>query len=90
MSSDLTWLKEAEEIIHRMPQKAKDIRERAKTDLNYFATLVNPGYVYGTIHRNIFRWMEEYTLFGRGDELTSNKLIMLPRAHLKSPSRLRR
>lgn len=78
------WLDEAYEQIRRMPQKAKDVRERAKNDLYYFATLVNPGYMYGSVHREIFRWMEEYSLFGQGDELTSNKLIMLPRAHLKS------
>lgn len=77
------WLDEAYAIIKRMPQKALDIRERAKNDLNYFATLVNPGYMYGEVHREIFRWMEEYTLFGQGS-LSSNKLIMLPRGHLKS------
>jgi phage terminase large subunit-like protein len=77
------WLTEALDIIKRMPPKAKEVRERALVDLNYFATLVNPGYMYGEVHREIFRWMEEYTLFGRGD-LTSNKLIMLPRGHLKS------
>lgn len=78
------WLNEAYDLIKRMPQKALDIRERAKNDLNYFATLVNPGYMYGDVHREIFRWLEEYTLFGRGTDLTSNKLIMLPRGHLKS------
>lgn len=83
MAEDI-WLKEALEILDRMPQKAKEIRERAKNDLNYFATLVNPGYMYGSIHREIFRWMEEYSLFGQGQHLTANKLIMLPRAHLKS------
>lgn len=77
------WLDEAYAIIKRMPQKALDIRTRATNDLNYFATLVNPGYMYGEVHREIFRWMEEYTLFGQGS-LSSNKLIMLPRGHLKS------
>lgn len=82
--SDDNWLEQAQAIINRMPQKAKDIRERALNDLNYFAALVNPGYMYGEVHRDCFRWMEEYTLFGRDDDLTSNKLIMLPRGHLKS------
>jgi predicted phage terminase large subunit-like protein len=77
------WLEEAQTLIKRMPPKALEVRERAKNDLNYFAKLVNPGYMYGEVHREIFRWMEEYTLFGQGD-LTSNKLIMLPRGHLKS------
>jgi len=78
------WLVEAEAQIKRMPQQALDIRERAKNDLNFFATLVNPGYMYGEVHRDIYRWMQEYNLFGKSQELTSNKLIMLPRGHLKS------
>ncbi len=77
------WLEEALTIVKKMPKEAKEIRERALDDLVFFATLVNPGYMYGEIHRKIFRWMQEYTLFG-GDELSSNKLTMLPRAHLKS------
>ena len=82
--ADDRWLEDALDVIKRMSPKAKDVRERAKNDLNYFAALVNPGYMYGAIHREIFRWMEEYTIFGRGEDLASNKLIMLPRAHLKS------
>src|SRR5690554_908616 len=78
------WLEEAYKLIERMPQQAKEIRERGKADLYFFARLVNPGYMYGEIHRTIFRWMQEYSLFGKGDDLTSNKLIMLPRGHLKS------
>jgi len=78
------WLEEALTIVKKMPKEAKDIRERALEDLVFFAGLVNEGYVYGEIHRKIFRWMQNYTLFGRGDDLSSNKLIMLPRAHLKS------
>lgn len=78
------WLKEALRRLEIMPQQAKDIRERALNDLNFFATLVNPGYVYGEIHREIFRWMQDYALFGQGNTLTANKLVMLPRAHLKS------
>lgn len=78
------WLVVAKAQINRMPQRAKEIRERGRQDLYFFARLVNPGYMYGEIHRECFRWMQEYTLFGQGDELTSNKLIMLPRGHLKS------
>lgn len=78
------WLVVAKGQILRMPEKAKEIRERGREDLYFFARLVNPGYMYGEIHRDIFRWMQEYSLFGQGDELTSNKLIMLPRGHLKS------
>lgn len=80
-----TWLDRAKLRLSRMPEKAKDIRSRAMNDLNYFAVLVNPGYMYGEVHRDIFRWMEQYDLFGKGGAYaTNNKLIMLPRAHLKS------
>jgi phage terminase large subunit-like protein len=82
--ADVDWLDKALKRLELMPQQAKDIRERAKQDLWFFARLVNPGYVYGDIHREIFRWMQDYNLYGLGNDLTSNKLIMLPRAHLKS------
>jgi len=78
------WQKEAYAKVARMPKDAKEIRELAIRDLYFFARLMNPGYMYGEIHKDLFKWMQEYSLFGRGDELTSNKLIMLPRAHLKS------
>lgn len=78
------WLKEAQEKLKAMPDKAKEVRKAAENDLFFFAQLVNPGYVYGSIHREIFRWLSEYSLYGKGKEQTSNKLVMLPRAHLKS------
>lgn len=78
------WLEEAEHKLKIMPQSARELREAAKGDLFLFARLVNPGYMYGKVHEEIFRWMQEYSLYGQGEQLTSNKLIMLPRAHLKS------
>ncbi|CAH9014984.1 terminase large subunit [Vibrio phage 468E53-1] len=78
------WLEEAEEKLRRMPPEAKELREAAMDDLYLFAQLVNPGYMYGEVHREIYRWMQDYSLFGQGTSLTANKLIMLPRAHLKS------
>lgn len=78
------WLKDAYTKIERMPEAAKQAREMAKNDLYTFARLVNPGYVYGEIHREFFKWIQEYNLYGMSEELSSNKLIMLPRAHLKS------
>ena len=78
------WLQDAKLKLKRMPAEAKEVRERAMHDLFFFAKLVNPGYMYGSVHQEIFAWMQDYTLFGQGDEATSNKLIMLPRAHLKS------
>lgn len=78
------WRKQAALKLQKMPPEAKEIRETALSDLFFFARLVNPGYVYGDIHKELFQWMQEYSLYGQGEDLTSNKLIMLPRAHLKS------
>jgi phage terminase large subunit-like protein len=78
------WRKEAATKLEKMPEDAKRIREVAKDDLFFFAQLVNPNYVYGTIHKDLFQWMQDYTLYGQEGSMTSNKLIMLPRAHLKS------
>lgn len=82
--TDTTWLDKAHKKLALMPQQAKDIRERAREDLWFFAKLVNPGYIYGDVHREVFRWMQEYNLYDTKDGITSNKLIMLPRGHLKS------
>ena len=79
-----SWLTAANRKIKLMPEAALEVRERALVDLEFFAKLVNPGYMYGEVHREIFRWMQDYSLYGQGEGLTSNKLIMLPRAHLKS------
>lgn len=81
---DDDWLVDAQIKLERMPEAAKEVREKALNDLSYFAQLVNPGYMYGSVHFEIYRWMQQYSLFGQGDDSTSNKLIMLPRAHLKS------
>lgn len=78
------WQEVAKKKLDKMPAEAKEIRETALNDLYFFARLVNPGYMYGDVHREIFKWMEEYSLFGQGIGNTTNKLIMLPRAHLKS------
>lgn len=78
------WEIETKRALEKMPQLGKDVRQRALEDLFFFAQLVNPGYMYGDIHKDIFKWLENYTLYGLGGELTANKLIMLPRAHLKS------
>lgn len=78
------WLINAEKKLEKMPEEAKQIREIAKQDLFFFARLVNPGYMYGDVHKELFKWMEVYNLYGKEADLTNNKLIMLPRAHLKS------
>lgn len=78
------WYEDALKAIEKLPPEHKERRELCKEDLWVFAQTMNPTYLYGDIHRKIYKWMQEYSLFGLGDELTSNKLVMLPRAHLKS------
>ena len=80
----MDWREEAAIKLERMPSSAKETRQKALEDLWFFANLVNAGYMYGSVHKEIFYWMQEYNLFGQGDTLTTNKLIMLPRGHLKS------
>jgi hypothetical protein len=55
--------------------KADQVRKAAEADLFTFARLVNPSYVYGSVHRECFRWLQQ-------DDL--NQLLLLPRGHLKS------
>lgn len=81
--AELDWLELAKRKLEKMPEDAKAVRELALTDLYTFARLVNPGYVYGDVHREVFRWLQDYNLFDQGLG-SHNKLIMLPRAHLKS------
>jgi hypothetical protein len=79
-----SWLVEAEKKLDKMPDQAKQIRETALNDLFFFAQLVNPGYMYGEIHKEYYQWLQNYSLYGQGIGQSTNKLVMLPRAHLKS------
>ena len=69
--------------MNQQPTK-EEMRKILESDLWSFARVINPRYVYGDIHRRIYKWMQDYSLFGRGKGKTANKLVMLPRAHLKS------
>jgi len=77
------WLTVAYKRLERMPEEAKQIRERAMIDLVFYAQLVNPGHLYGEIQKEAFRWMQDYVLFSE-EETAANKLLMFPRAHMKS------
>ena len=57
-------------------QDWEDIRSAAEQDLWFFARLINPQYLYGDIHKEVFRHMM--------DDSMPNSLVLLPRAHLKS------
>lgn len=81
---EVDWLDEARQKLKRMPESAKEIRERALADLPFFAQLMNKGYLYGEIHQELFSWMMDYNLYHEVSDGTSSKHLMLPRAHLKS------
>ena len=80
----MDWREEAKYQVDNMPKEIKSLRKNCLKDLRIFAQTMNPGYMYGDIHMSIFKEMMEYTLFGQGEGLTANKLVLLPRAHLKS------
>ncbi len=80
----MDWQKAAQLQLKRMPKEIKALREGCIKDLRLFAKTMNPGYMYGDIHMELYKWMMDYELFGAGEGLSANKLIMLPRAHLKS------
>ena len=54
----------------------EEVRQLAEADLYTFARLVNPQYLYGEIHKDVFRWLQNSD--------SPNQLLLLPRAHLKS------
>ena len=52
------------------------VREMAEADLYTFARLINPQYMYGDIHREVFYKLQHTE--------NPNLLLLLPRGHLKS------
>lgn len=51
-------------------------RLELENDLFAFAKYINPTYIYGPIHEEVFRWLQS-------DDL-HNQLLLIPRGHLKS------
>ena len=47
-----------------------------ENNLFSFAKYINPTYIYGAIHEDIFSWMQQ--------DINSNQLLLIPRGHLKS------
>ena len=52
------------------------VRKAAEADLYTFAQLVGPNRLYGEIHKDVFRWIQQSD--------SPNQLLLLPRAHMKS------
>ena len=59
-----------------MANTLDELRELAESDLYTFACLVNPERVYGELHEEVFRFLQQ------GD--IPNQLLLLPRSHMKS------
>jgi phage terminase large subunit-like protein len=55
----------------------QEIIEACEGNLYAFATTINPAYLYGDIHREIFSWLAD-------PEANERQLLLLPRGHLKS------
>ena len=53
-----------------------EIRELAESDLLTFACLVNPERLYGEVHKEVFKFLQ--------NSESPNDLLLLPRSHMKS------
>jgi phage terminase large subunit-like protein len=80
----MDWYQAAIKRLEKLPKEAQERRQLCLDDLWVFAQTMNPGYAYGDVHKSIYRWLQVYTLYNTDAGQTSNKLILLPRAHLKS------
>lgn len=56
--------------------KLLEVREFYENDLFEFAKYINPDYMYGDIHRQVFEWLSKAE--------SPKQLLLLPRGHLKS------
>lgn len=59
-----------------MQSQIKQIRDAAEADLITFAMLVSPTRLFGDVHIEVMEWLQ--------DGKSTNKLLLLPRAHQKS------
>ena len=64
--------------LHNKKRSAiRDIIDECRNSLHAFAVTINPYYMYGDIHQEVFTWL--------GDpEANERQLLLLPRGHLKS------
>lgn len=57
--------------------KQQQIIDHCRHDLFAFARYINPYYMYGDIHQEVFSWLAD-------PEANERQLLLLPRGHLKS------
>lgn len=61
----------------------QELRSHYEANLFEFAKYINPGYMYGEIHEEVFAWLQK----SEEDEYDGEydyQLLLLPRGHLKS------
>ena len=63
--------------------KREELRKLYENDLFEFAKYVNPHYLYGDVHEEVYSWLQEEHKDDSIFEIL-NKLLLLPRGHLKS------
>lgn len=81
----MDWYKAALKRLEKLPKEHLERKQLCLDDLWVFAQTMNPGYAYGDVHKEVYRWLQDYSLYSKGEvEQSSNKLLLLPRAHLKS------
>lgn len=78
------WRKRAARQVAQMPPEVKEVRELMLQDFWTFLKIINPNYVYGDVHKRVAQWFQKYNLYGIQEAETDKKLLLLPRAHLKS------
>lgn len=55
----------------------RELIEVCENNLYAFACTINPAYLYGDVHREVFSWLSN-------PEANERQLLLLPRGHLKS------
>lgn len=65
------------ELHKKKREYSRKIIEECEHNLYAFAATLNPYYMYGDIHREVFTWLSD-------PEANERQLLLLPRGHLKS------
>ena len=61
----------------KLADKIKELKDFYEGNLYEFAKYINPNYMYGDVHEEVFRWLS-------AKDASDHQLLLLPRGHLKS------
>ena len=67
----------SEQIHSEKRPYSRELIEKCQTNLYAFATTLNPFYIYGDLHKEVFAWLSD-------PNGSDRQLLLLPRGHLKS------